>query len=59
MSQLEQRTRVRVPVKNVQLTDAQIHTALNTIDTAGDFNGITTIAQLDLQRVLRAALRQP
>ena len=58
MTQLEQRTRVRVPTKTIQLTDAQINTALNSIDTAGDYNGITTLAQLDLQRVLRAALRQ-
>lgn len=58
MTQLEQRNRIRVPTKTIQLTDAQINTALNSIDTAGDYNGITTLAQLDLQRVLRAALRQ-
>ena len=42
----------------VTLTESQIHTALNSINSAADYNGIITNAQLDLQRVLRAALRQ-
>ena len=58
MTYLAERVTAPAPVKTIQLTDAQIHTALNSIDSASDYNGITTNAQLDLQRLLRAALRQ-
>ena len=59
MTQLAERSTAPAPVKTIQLTDAQIHTALNSINSAADYNGIITNAQLDLQRVLRTALRTP